>query len=37
MSKYAHIQQEPYEATMQLPKLGLLLFTFGNVSPADRT
>jgi L-ribulose-5-phosphate 4-epimerase len=35
-SKYAHIQQEAYEANMQLPKLGLVLFTFGNVSAADR-
>lgn len=36
MSKYEHIQQEAYEANMQLPKLGLVLFTFGNVSAADR-
>src|SRR4249919_404661 len=36
MSKYQHIQQEAYEANMQLPKLGLVLFTFGNVSAADR-
>jgi L-ribulose-5-phosphate 4-epimerase len=36
MSKYNHIQQEAYEANMQLPKLGLVLFTFGNVSAADR-
>lgn len=36
MSKYKHIQQEAYEANMQLPKLGLVLFTFGNVSAADR-
>lgn len=35
-SKYAHIQQEAYEANMQLPKLGLVLFTFGNVSAVDR-
>ena len=33
--KYEHIQQEAYEANMQLPKLGLVLFTFGNVSAAD--
>lgn len=26
-----------YEANMQLPELGLVLFTFGNVSAADRT
>ncbi|MGN6248151.1 MAG: L-ribulose-5-phosphate 4-epimerase AraD [Ginsengibacter sp.] len=36
MGKYEHIQQEAYEANMQLPKLGLVLFTFGNVSAADR-
>jgi L-ribulose-5-phosphate 4-epimerase len=35
-NKYKHIQQEAYEANMQLPKLGLILFTFGNVSAADR-
>jgi L-ribulose-5-phosphate 4-epimerase len=36
MSRYHHIQQEAFEANMQLPKLGLVLFTFGNVSAADR-
>ncbi len=36
MSKYKHIQQEAYEANMQLPELGLVMFTFGNVSAADR-
>jgi L-ribulose-5-phosphate 4-epimerase len=36
MSKYQHIKQTAYEANMQLPKLGLVLFTFGNVSAADR-
>jgi L-ribulose-5-phosphate 4-epimerase len=36
MSKYEHIRQAAYEANMQLPKLGLVLFTFGNVSAADR-
>ena len=35
-TKYEHIQQEAFEANMQLPKLGLVLFTFGNVSAADR-
>ena len=34
--QYEHIQQEAYEANMQLPKLGLVLFTFGNVSAVDR-
>jgi L-ribulose-5-phosphate 4-epimerase len=36
MAKYDHIKQEAYEANMQLPKLGLVIFTFGNVSAADR-
>jgi L-ribulose-5-phosphate 4-epimerase len=36
MSKYHHIKQTAYETNMQLPKLGLVLFTFGNVSAADR-
>lgn len=35
--KYEHIQQEAFEANMQLPKLELVLFTFGNVSAADRS
>ena len=33
---YEHIQQQAFEANLQLPKLGLVLFTFGNVSAADR-
>jgi L-ribulose-5-phosphate 4-epimerase len=33
--KYASIRAAAYEANMQLPKLGLVLFTFGNVSAAD--
>ncbi|HEX7902368.1 MAG TPA: L-ribulose-5-phosphate 4-epimerase [Chitinophagaceae bacterium] len=37
MNKYEHIKQEAYEANMQLPHLGLVLFTFGNVSAADRS
>lgn len=37
MSKYEHIQQEAYIANMQLPKLNLVVFTFGNVSAADRS
>src|SRR3954470_11964995 len=36
MSKYDDIKQATHEANMQLPKLGLVLFTFGNVSAADR-
>ncbi|MFT3680237.1 MAG: L-ribulose-5-phosphate 4-epimerase [Ferruginibacter sp.] len=37
MSQYKHIRQQAYEANMQLPLLGLVLFTFGNVSAADRS
>jgi L-ribulose-5-phosphate 4-epimerase len=36
MSKYNPIQEAAFEANRQLPKLGLVLFTFGNVSAADR-
>lgn len=36
MSKYQSIKQTAYEMNMELPKLGLVLFTFGNVSAADR-
>lgn len=36
MSNHTALQQEAFEANMQLPKLGLVLFTFGNVSVADR-
>ena len=36
MSMYKHLQQSAYEANMQLPELGLVLFTFGNVSTVDR-
>ncbi|MBK8952934.1 MAG: L-ribulose-5-phosphate 4-epimerase [Chitinophagaceae bacterium] len=36
MSIYQKIQEEAYRANMQLPQLGLVLFTFGNVSVADR-
>jgi L-ribulose-5-phosphate 4-epimerase len=34
--KYDHIQQAAFESNMELPKLGLVLFTFGNVSAVDR-
>ena len=37
MPKYEHLQQAAYTANMQLPKLGLVLFTFGNVSAVDRS
>jgi L-ribulose-5-phosphate 4-epimerase len=33
---YKSLKEECYEANMQLPKLGLVLFTFGNVSAVDR-
>jgi len=33
---YQTLQEECYEANLQLPKLGLVLFTFGNVSAVDR-
>ena len=36
MSRYNAIRQEAYHANMQLPKLGLVLYTFGNVSAAVR-
>ncbi|HVB02512.1 MAG TPA: L-ribulose-5-phosphate 4-epimerase AraD [Chitinophagaceae bacterium] len=35
MGKFERIRQHAYEANMQLPSLGLVLFTFGNVSAAD--
>jgi L-ribulose-5-phosphate 4-epimerase len=35
-NQYQKIRQEAYDANMELPKLGLVLFTFGNVSVADR-
>lgn len=37
MSQYDHIKEESYKANMHLPELGLVLFTFGNVSAADRS
>ena len=36
MNKYAQLRQTVFDANMQLPKLGLVLFTFGNVSAVDR-
>lgn len=36
MQQYQDIRQAAYEANMQLPALGLVIFTFGNVSAADR-
>src|SRR5690606_27293919 len=34
---YTAIKEEAYHCNMQLPQLGLVLFTFGNVSVADRS
>lgn len=36
MSDFKHLKQAVYEANMQLPELGLVLFTFGNASAVDR-
>ncbi|MBL7699745.1 MAG: class II aldolase/adducin family protein, partial [Chitinophagaceae bacterium] len=36
MPNYTEIKKRAYEANMQLPRLGLVLFTFGNVSVADQ-
>lgn len=36
MSKFNELKRTAYEANMQIDELGLVLFTFGNVSAADR-
>jgi L-ribulose-5-phosphate 4-epimerase len=36
LKKYESLRQECFEANLELPKLGLVLFTFGNVSAVDR-
>lgn len=36
MGKYEHIKEEALAANLMLPKLNLVLFTFGNVSAVDR-
>ena len=36
MSKYQNIKEEAYKQNLLLPELNLVLFTFGNVSVADR-
>ena len=36
MGNYIELQKEAFEANIQLPKLGLVLFTFGNASAVDR-
>ncbi len=35
MDDYQQIREEAYRANLELPKLGLVLFTFGNASVAD--
>ena len=35
MNKYTQIRQAAYDGNMQLPALGLVIFTFGNVSAGD--
>jgi L-ribulose-5-phosphate 4-epimerase len=37
MSKYQYIKEAAYDANMQLPKSGLVVFTFGNASAVDRS
>ena len=36
MSNYKSLREEAFEANLQLPELGLVLFTFGNASAVDR-
>ena len=36
MSKYDQLKDACYKANMKLPELGLVLYTFGNVSAADQ-
>jgi len=36
MSKYSVLKENAYRCNMQLPDLGLVLFTFGNASVVDR-
>lgn len=36
MSKYSEIKHHCYQANLQLPKLDLVVYTFGNVSAVDR-
>jgi L-ribulose-5-phosphate 4-epimerase len=36
MDRYDHIRRSALESNLRLPELGLVLFTFGNVSVADR-
>jgi L-ribulose-5-phosphate 4-epimerase len=36
LGEWSRLKDQCYEANMQLPQLGLVLFTFGNVSVVDR-
>ena len=36
-SKYTELKRECYEANMQLNALGLVVYTFGNVSAVERS
>lgn len=36
MGKYDHIREASYAANMALPRMNLVIFTFGNVSSADQ-
>ena len=36
MSQFEDLKQKCFDANMQLPDLGLVVYTFGNVSVADR-
>lgn len=36
MSDFRKLKEKCYEANMKLPELGLVIYTFGNVSAADR-
>ncbi len=36
-SNYQSLKEEVYKANLELPRLGLVLFTFGNVSAVDRS
>ncbi len=36
MGRYRHIKESAYEANIQIPVLGLAIFTFGNVSAFDK-
>ncbi|MDH5609130.1 MAG: L-ribulose-5-phosphate 4-epimerase [Cyclobacteriaceae bacterium] len=37
MSAYSELKRESFEANLQLPALGLVVYTFGNVSAVDRS